>query len=166
MIGLIIVLISLIALLCGLLISPIELEVDTRIPFVTLRWHCIGQAVIWYDNKWWLNMRIVFYKKTICFSELKSKPKKINDAARKKKPKTSMKIRRILRKVVRVVKTFRVTEWQLAFDSGDHTRNAQLYPFNFLPTTFKHLHINFRNENFLVLKIRTRPWKIVYAYLR
>jgi len=166
MIWLIIVLFSLIALLYGLLISSVELEVDSRIPFVRLRWYCIGQAVIWYDNEWWLSMRIVFYKKTICFSELKSKPKKINDAATKKKPKRSMKIRRMLRKMVRVVKTFRVTEWQLAFDSGDHTRNAQLYPLNFLPTTFKHLHINFRNENYLVLKIKTRPWKIVYAYLR
>lgn len=77
-----------------------------------------------------------------------------------------MKIRQLLKKAVRIIKTFRVTEWRLAVDTGDHTRNAQLYPLNFLPGTFRHLQINFRDENYLVLKIRNRPWKILYAFLR
>ena len=77
-----------------------------------------------------------------------------------------MKISRVLKKLIRVLKTFRVTEWQLAVDTGDHTVNAQWYPMNFLPYTYKNLHINFIDENYLVLKMRNRPWKIVFALLR
>ena len=131
-----------------------------------LEWISIGKAVLWYDNEWWLSMRILFYKKTIRFSEIKSKPKKIKEPTSKKKPKRRMKIKQLLKKIVRIIKTFRVTEWQLAVDTGDHTQNAQLYPLNFLPYAFKHLHINFSNENYLLLKIRNRPWKILYAFLR
>ena len=69
-------------------------------------------------------------------------------------------------KIVRVIKTFRVTKWELAVDSGDYSRNAQLYPLNFLPYTFKHLYVNFRDENYLLLTIRNRPWKILYSFLR
>jgi hypothetical protein len=99
-------------------------------------------------------------------SEMKTKQKKIKDATVKKKGKGKMKISRVLKKAIRVIKTFRVTEWHLAIDTGDHTCNAQLYPLNFLPYTFKHLHINFHDQNYLVLKIRNRPWKILYAFLR
>ena len=77
-----------------------------------------------------------------------------------------MKISRVLKKLIRVLKTFRVTEWQLAVDTGDHTVNAQWYPMNFLPYTYKNLQINFIDENYLVLKMRNRPWKIVFAFLR
>lgn len=166
MIWLVIMLLSLLTLLCWLLISPVELEIDSRIPSAKLRWFSIGKAVIWYENEWWLNFRVLFYRKTIRFSEIKKKPKKIKPATVKKKPKSRMSISRMSKKIIRVIKTFRVKEWQLAVDCGDHTRNAQLYPLNFLPGTFKHLHINFSDENYLVLKIRNRPWKILYAILR
>jgi len=97
---------------------------------------------------------------------MKSKPKKIKDTAKKKKPKRRMELRPLLKKIVRIIKTFRVTEWRLAIDTGDHTRNAQLYPLNFSPRTFRHLYINFSDENYLLLKTRNRPWKILYAFLR
>ena len=97
---------------------------------------------------------------------MKSKPKKMKDPTAKRKPKRRMKISRVLKKLIRVLKTFRITEWQLAVDTGDHTRNAQFYPLNFLPYTYKNLNINFCDENYLVLKIRNRPWKIVFAFLR
>jgi hypothetical protein len=93
---------------------------------------------------------------------MKRKSKKIKDTASKKK----IKISQMLKKLTRVIKTFRVTEWQLAIDTGDSTRNAQLYPLNYLPYTFEHLHINFRDENYLLLEIRNSPWKILYAFLR
>ena len=77
-----------------------------------------------------------------------------------------MKTTLLLKKIIRIIRTFQVTEWQLAVDTGDHSRNAQLYPLNFLPGAFPHLQINFRDENYLVLKTRNRPWKIVFAFLR
>lgn len=72
----------------------------------------------------------------------------------------------MLKKIIRVIKTFRVTRWQLAVDTGDYVRNAQLYPLNYTKYTFNHLYINFTGENYLTLTIRNRPWKIIYALLK
>lgn len=163
---LIIILLFIGLLLCWLLVSPLEIEIDTRSPKAELRWLGIGGVKVWYEEEWWLSLRILFYRKTIRFSEIKPKPKKIKEAATKKKQKRKLKIARMLEKIICVTRTFRVTEWQLAVDTGDHAGNAQLYPLNFLPYTFGHLHVNFRNENFLLLKVRNRPWRILYVFLR
>ncbi|MBL7747832.1 MAG: hypothetical protein JNM19_10420 [Chitinophagaceae bacterium] len=168
MISLIIVLGVLVLLLCWILVSPFVIKVDSRLPAAELRWISIGHVRIWYDNEWWLSLRILFYSRTLRFAALKRR----NDEKRKKavlknkKPKRRMGLTRIITKMVRVIKTFRVTEWKLAIDTGDHTLNARLYPLNFFPHLFKHLAINFRNENYLVLTIRNRPWKMLYAFLR
>jgi hypothetical protein len=58
-----------------------------------------------------------------------------------------------------------VEEWRLAMDTGDYILNARLFPLNFLPGCRNHLHINFLEENYLYLKIRNYPWKIIYAFV-
>ncbi|MDP4264055.1 MAG: hypothetical protein Q8941_16125 [Bacteroidota bacterium] len=160
-----VIIVVLLGIAVWLLISPFIVEIDTRIPQAGVRWVSIGSARVWYEDEWWFSIRIFFFRKTMRFSEIKAKPKKIKDRV-KKKARKKMKISRVWVKMVRVIKTFRVKEWQLAFDTGDHTRNAQLYPLNYLPYTFKHLYINFGDENYLVLKTRNRPWKVLYAFLR
>ncbi|MEQ1677535.1 MAG: hypothetical protein ABL876_12580 [Chitinophagaceae bacterium] len=154
----------LVLILCWLLIAPLLLEVDTRVPQASFRWRSIGKMRIWYDGDWRLSMQVLFFRKTICLSEMKSKPRPEKVAAPKRKRKKNGK--KTMLKMIRVLRTFRVTEWRLAIDTGDYTRNAQLYPMNFLPYAFKHLDINFRDENYLVLQIRNRPWKMIYAFLR
>ena len=158
------ILVFLVLILCWLLIAPLLLEVDTRVPQATFRWKSIGKMQIWYDGKWRLSLQVLFFRKTICLSEMKSKPHPKKVRALKKKRKRN--ITRLMTKMMRVFKTFRVTEWRLAIDTGDYTHNAYLYPVNFLPYAFKHLDINFRDENYLVLQIRNRPWKMIYAFLR
>jgi hypothetical protein len=76
-----------------------------------------------------------------------------------------MKPARMLVKMVKLIKSCRVSEWQLAVDTGDYTCNARLFPLNYLPYTFEHVYINFRDDNYLVVKIRSRPWKMLYAFL-
>lgn len=154
----------LVLILCWLLIAPLLLEVDTRVPQASFRWRSIGKMRIWYDGDWRLSMQVFFFRKTICLSEMKSKPRPEKVTAPKKKRKKNGK--KTMLKMIRVLRTFRVTEWRVAIDTGDYARNAQLYPMNFLPYAFKHLDINFRDENFLVLRIRNRPWKMIYAFLR
>jgi hypothetical protein len=141
-------------------------EVDTRIPWAGVRWITIGKASVWYEKEWWFSVQILFYRKTMRFSDIKPARKKIREGDVKKKRKKKVKLSRMLKKMIRVIRTFRVTEWQLAVDTGDYTLNAQLYPLNYLPYAFEHLDINFRDTNFLVLKIRNRPWKILRAFLR
>ena len=64
------------------------------------------------------------------------------------------------------MKTFRVTKWELAIDTGDSLRNAWLYPLNFHPGMGRHFCVNFFDETYLLLEIRNAPWRMVRALMR
>jgi hypothetical protein len=160
------IVIFLLFVLLLLLLSPLSLEIDTRIPLASFHWQNIGSAAIWYDEEWRLSMQLFFYSKTMSIHQLKNKPGKKKTALKKKKLiKKGSRFQKV-KKLLRVLQTFRVTEWKLALDTGDFTRNAQLYPLNFIPYAAEHLHINFTGETYLLLKIRNRPWHILVAYFR
>ena len=92
--------------------------------------------------------------------DIKTSPKK--STPKKKKQQKKMPT---LNKMIQVLKSFKVKQWQLAADTGDTTWNARLYPFNFLPACHSHLHVNFADENYLYFKIINRPWKMIWAFL-
>ncbi|MFI5130489.1 MAG: hypothetical protein ACHQFX_10880 [Chitinophagales bacterium] len=162
----VIIIVLFICLLLGFLFfSLIVVEVDTRIAKAEVRWKGIGTVKIWYEDDWWLSMKVPFYRKTLRFTDIKKGSKKTKDSSGKRGNKWP-KIMRMLKKTTRVIKTFKLIEWQLAIDTGDYCTNAQLYSMNFVTRKFGHLDINFRGENFLVLKVNNRPWKILYAFLR
>lgn len=156
----------LLAIAGWLLFSQIRIVIDTRVPEAGIRWVSIGTARIWYDEEWWLGIHVLFFRKTIRLTELKSKTKQLKDHTGKKKPASRVKPRRMRKKLIRLLNTFRVNEWQLAVDTGDYTQNARLYPLNFLPFTADHLSVNFRDENYLVVKVSNRPWRMIVSYLR
>ena len=151
--------------LCIILLSILVIEIDTRIPQAGIRWGTIGKARIWYDEEWWLSIQLLFYRKIFRMADIKNKPAKTKNEAKNKTKKTG-RVKNILKRMSRTIKTFQVVEWKLAIDTGDTVRNAQLYPLNFFPKIYNHLFINFTNENFFVLRITNRPWKILYALFR
>jgi hypothetical protein len=154
-------------LLCGwLLLSSIHIELDTRVPLAGIKWGMIGHAKIWYEESWKMHVHVPFYKNTFSFSGLKRKPRKMVTENAEKKKKKQRNRRRVLKMLIPLAKTFSITEWKLALDTGDYSVNAPLYPLNFLPFTFGHLLVNFQNENYLVLKVRNRPWKILIVFLK
>ena len=159
-------LLLLLLLLCWLLLSSLNIEMDSRIPGAGIKWGTIGTAKIWYDKTWRMYISAPFYEKTFPLVELKGKSRKIipEDEAKKKKKQRNM--RRVLKMIIPMAKTFRITEWKLALDTGDYSLNAPLYPLNFLPYTINHILVNFQNENYLVLKVRNRPWKILIVFLK
>jgi len=148
------------------LLSAIVIEVDTRVPQAGIRWGSLGKAKIWYNNEWWLSVQLLFYRKTIQVTGIKSKANKTVAAIAKKKPKKKLILKKFSKKIFPIIKTFKTLEWILAIDTGDNVYNAQLYPLNFLSKTYGHVFINFNNENFLVLKIRNYPWQILYSLLK
>ena len=147
-----------------LLVAPLLIEIDTRVPRAKMKWQSIGSGTAFYNGEWWLTFRIFFYHKTIRFSEIASKPHKKRIA--KKRTKKPLPASRALKKIAAVLRTFHIKEWQLAIDSDNYVLNAKLYPLNYLPHTAEHIHINFTDENYLVLKLSNRPWKILYAFIR
>ncbi|MFI5133127.1 MAG: hypothetical protein ACHQEB_02270 [Chitinophagales bacterium] len=147
-----------------MLISPILIQIDTRIPKAELRWVSIGKILLWHEEEWWLSFQVFFFRKKIRLAAIKTTTTKIGKEPGKKKRK--LKMIQLLKKMIRVMKTFRVIEWQLGIDTGDYVRNAWLYPLNFLPDSRGHMQINFRDENYFFIRIKNHPWKILYAYLR
>jgi len=151
-------LLFLLLVLVWLLIAPVTFSIDTRTPCVALNYRTVGNATLWFNEEWLLRIKILFYKKVIRLETLKSKSRK----NKKKKGKTRGKF--TLAKILWVMKTFRLVEWKLAIDTGDFTEDAWLYPLNFSTALGDKVRINFTDENFLCLKIRNRPWKILYAF--
>lgn len=147
-----------------LLLSPVIVEIDTREARAELRWFGIGAVKIWFEEDWWLSFSILFYRKTKRFSELNLKSKKTK-GERVKKRKRKIKPRRLLKKMIRLIRTFKIVDWEVAIDTGDFARNAQLYPLNFIPFSHNNLYINFMDQNYLVLRVSNRPWKMLFAFL-
>jgi hypothetical protein len=149
-----------------LFIAPLELEIDTRIPRLCLRWTSIGRAVVTYQNEcWWLNLSVLFFHKQWDLEKLIFRNKKKTRSKGERK-KAIGKKRNRARKFFNVIKTFRVKKWQIVVDTGDVSQNAWLYALNFSPRIRQHLYINFTDENYLLLIIRNAPWKLAYAFLK
>lgn len=167
MIWLLAIVLFLILFICWILTAPLQIEIDTRIPAASFRWKTIGHAAIWYDEEWMIDLQLLFYHKQLTvWSLIKSKSSKTSDHSKKKKKVKQRSQAILFKKAKRVIRSFAVKEWRLALDTGNYTRNAQLYPLNFIPPFANHIVVNFTGENYFVLKIQNRAWKIIYALLR
>lgn len=140
--------------------------VDTRQPIAMIKWVTLGSARIWYDEEWWVSMRIPFLQRTWKLTELmKKRSKKVVPGKKREKPQR-LKKSRLIKKMLCVLKTFKIRQWKIAIDTGDPIRNAQLFPVNFFPGAGEHVIVNFYAENYLVLEISNRPLKMIIAFLR
>jgi hypothetical protein len=161
------ILLSLIILLpAWILLSPLELKIDTRVPVIMIRWKVIGSATLLYeDEEWWLKIRVLFFYKKwnlvqMVFADRKEKKKMVQSRRRKSKRKHMA-----ILKFIKILKTFQMVQWNIAFSANDNTENACWYWLNFFPLTTQHVRINFVDENYLVLVIKNKVWRIAYAFL-
>ena len=71
-----------------------------------------------------------------------------------------------IKKVRRMLRTFKVKEFLLDFDSGNCITNAKLYPvFVYLNYQIGGFHINFQGRNQLVLQLHNRPIHIIKSFI-
>lgn len=163
----IIILLVLLLIVGWLLLSPIEMHIDTRVPHASFSWLSIGGATVVYEKQdWFLKVKIFLFRKEWSLSKLLAQP-----AAKDKKPEKVKKARRtsnlkVMNRAIKMLRTFRVIEWKLALDGNDHLSYAMLYPLNFLPYLGGHIYINYEDETYLQLKIRNQPWRMVYAWIK
>lgn len=148
----------------GLLLLPVECVVDTRIPALYAKWAILKVTITYLNNEWRLCYSILFFKNTVTLARKAQPASKKNIATGKKKAtsKRSLKIK----KMWRVIKTVRVTRWQLALDTGDWVVNGWLYPLNFLPALQHHVCINFKGENYLFLRLKCIPLQALLALIK
>lgn len=154
-------LLVLVLVVCGLLLTPMILAIDTRIPQAKFLWKGIGNVAIHYkEEKWLLQFRIFFFSKKIELQSIKERKKKRTKPKRKKR-----KPQKMLRKIFAVMKTFRVPVWRISMDTGDYVYNAWLYPLNYF-IGIEHCNINFQEENYVILELRNNLWRMLYAWFR
>ena len=94
-------------------------------------------------------------------------------AGRKRKKKTAQRRRkkskekfRLILKFFKMINTFQIVQWEIAYCADDYTENAYQYWLNFFPLTAGHIRINFFDENYLVLIIRNKAWRMAYAFIK
>lgn len=94
--------------------------------------------------------------------------KKKASATRQKKasaPGARKKNARWPQKILRVLKSFTIVRLEISLDTFDPVVNAQLYPLNFFPyPDRKWIHINFLEENYLLLHTRNTAWRLLKAW--
>jgi hypothetical protein len=147
-----------------LLLAPLQLQIDTRIPEISLRWISVGKAKMVYEqNRWRLKISVFFFLKQWELEDLFFKPKK---KVKKGRPKTKTDHSKWFGKLLNVIKTFRVTKWRIAIDTSDDVRNAWLYSLNYYPGIGRHFWVNFVDENYFLLEIRNTPWRLVKAFMK
>ena len=160
---LLIIVLTISLLLFWLLTLSVVLEIDSKLLRAMLSCGSLGKLTICYQEEWWVTVQIFFYNKSIRLAAIKRKPKKVKSKQLgiEKKKKMGM-----LKRIFRVMGTFQVEDWQLAFDTGDYCLNGKLYPLNFMPYCYEHININFADDNFLYLRLKNQLWRMLYALLR
>jgi len=155
----------LLALIVGLLFSPIQLKIDTRRQSYFLGWWGVGKArLLPVTDDLVIQLRIFFWKKH--FHLLKAHPKK-KEKEKEKKSKKSQKINfsKYKRKGLRLLKSFEVKAFRLNLDTDDYVQNSYLYPvFYFLSNDQRQLTINYTGESELLLVVENRLYKILIAF--
>lgn len=161
-----IILLLIISLLAWILLSPLQFEIDTRVPVIMVQWKSIGNATLIYeDEEWWLKIRVLFFSKKWNLMQMiftGRKKKKQDQSHRKKRTRKSVTVL----KIFKIFKTFEIVHTEVAFSAEDNILNAQWYWLNFFPLTRQHVHINFIEENYLVLVIRNKAWRMAYAFIK
>lgn len=162
-----IILSLIILLLLWILLSPLEFRIDTRVPVIMIQWTTIGSAVLVFENEeWQLKLRVLFFSKKwdlvqMIFADRKEK-KKMPQARKEKKERKQMPVV----KFFKILKTFQMVHWEMALSADHYTVNAWWYWLNFFPLTRGHVQINFVDKNYLVLVIKNKAWRMIYAFIK
>jgi hypothetical protein len=152
-------------LLCWLLLSPLIISIDTRVPVIKVKWVSIATISLLYQEKWVLKIHVLFYNTIKDLYSLKRKkqaPK--NKEVNNKTKKTKHPIR-VARAIVRVIKSFSMRRWHLTLDTGNYALNGCLYSLYALPSIANHIEINFQDKNYLLIKMKNTPLRMIKAYL-
>lgn len=156
----------LLGLLSWILVSPIQLIVDTNRQIFCIRWRGLGRfglkilpgdLVLRFDS--W-----IYHKDYHPLApRKKKKPKKKKETEKKK---SKIDFRKNSRKAFRLIKTFRIKSFFVNLDTDDYILNGYLYPiFYYLGKHGEHLNINFKGDLEIKLVAENRLYKVVRAML-
>ena len=163
---LIIALVIILLLITYLLLVPIIFFINTRKHQYYLQIVGLAKVYVESDEEQWVKLKLKLLFFNFTFYPLKTlMSKKAKTLKVKTKKKTSRK-RMDYKTFLRIIRSFNVEKFYLNIDTGNCIYNAKLYPlFAFLNYKMGGFHINFRENNQLVLVIKNRPLRIIRAFI-
>lgn len=160
----IIILLLVLTALCYFLLAPFFLELDSRRSLCRFRFHRLASARLYIsEDTLMLDLKITWWVKTIDLFAPRKKPKKKVTEKKKKKERKMMP----LKKIMAVIRSFRVNKCIVNMDTGNIPLNGILYPaFLWLGhKTGKEITINFRDKNEIIFETENNIARMLWAYI-
>lgn len=158
-------LIVFILLVLGLLLVPLELYINTIKNQYYMQLKGLARATVEGHEDELIQIRLRVFFRNFYFYPLKKremikKKKKEKRAFRKGVKKTSF------RKILKVLRSFKIKRLFVDIDTGDCLTNAKLYPvFSFLNYHKRGFSINFEGRNQMVLHLHNRPIYLIASFI-
>ena len=152
-------------LVIGFLLIPINIYIDTIKRQYYVQVQGIAKVSIQAHEEEILRVHLRALFRDFYFYPLRkkhsSKPKRLKET-KPKKPKRKIGFRKILN----LLRSFKVKVFILNIDTGNYILNAKLYPvFAFLNYRLGNCNINFENRNQMVLYLQNRPIYILKSFI-
>ena len=161
---LLILLIILFGFIGWLLLSPIQLILDSNRQLYCVRWMGLGRigmkvvpgdVVVRYDS--WL-----FHHD---FYPLKRDQKKKAEKKKKPKKKSRYSFGKVSRKARKILRSFEIKSFLVNLDTDDYILNGYLFPLCHALGKGKHLRINFQGEMEIHVVVENRLVRILKAII-
>lgn len=157
----------LLILLLGLLFSPLVIRVNTQQNLYQLSWGLARVQLIPTDNGGYFLFRYTFWQWEFPLLKLLAKPS--SPKKTEAKVKTARKKGTVffsIRRLRRVMYTFKLRFFYLDVDTDDFVYNAYWYPvFSVFSTPTRKLSINFSGRNQCAFELRNRVYDVLIALI-
>lgn len=149
-----------------LLFAPFILEIDSERGVCNLRYHYLASAdLALYQEAIFLKVKIVWWKKQINLLEPNIKSS-VTSPVKNNRNKSRNKIS--FKKILNLVKSFRVRKFLISIDTDNMQLNGIMYPIFLLGQHFsgRQIEINFKGDNIIIMKIENNIARILWAYIK
>ncbi len=162
MFSLAVLLVIVIVFLAYLFFAPFYIEINSSRSLYRLRLYRIASVSFFVDNDpEKMELGFLIWKRKINFPAASSRTDHKKEIKIKKRwPNIS------LRKIIGVIKSFKINVLNATFDFGDMQINGILYPLFYWISfkTKKNILVNFQGNNSIVIEIENSLARIIWAY--
>lgn len=162
-----------VALLLYLLFAPFFIEIDSETGIFRFRFHRLadGQLVA-NENGCLLHIRVAWWKKTVdLLQPRKQEPAeaaKASPAKQKQRRKPAPSFHKTRKRIIAVLKSFRIRHCFISIDTGNMPLNGFLYPWFFLLSrqSGQPIQINFWGAEIIQLRLQNSIARMAWALIK
>ncbi|WP_298238436.1 hypothetical protein [uncultured Algibacter sp.] len=148
----------------ALLLIPITIFIDTTSNQYYIKLQGLAKANLEQHKQEIFRIRLKILIFNFYLYPLKAQAKNKLNKKKRYSPKPKRKF--LIKKILRMTKTFRVTHFLINIDTDNYILNAKLYPlFGLLNYNGCNCHINFQGQNQLILLVKNRPINIIKSFI-